>query len=112
MFSRPVVTLLNSLIIASSFAVALAHASSVNTKPSIQAASWLLMDGETGEVLAELNADEPRQPASLTKIMTAYVVLGAIRSGAIDWDEKVAMSSTCRTSPMTKPGCIWLQVIE
>jgi D-alanyl-D-alanine carboxypeptidase (penicillin-binding protein 5/6) len=41
----------------------------------VSAASAILMDGETGAVLFEQNADDPRPPASITKILTALVIL-------------------------------------
>ncbi len=42
--------------------------------PSVDARAWILMDYASGKVLAEGNADEKLDPASLTKIMTSYVV--------------------------------------
>ncbi len=48
------------------------------TPPAIDAASWVLMDATTGQVLTAGNPDERRNPASLTKLMTGYVVDRAI----------------------------------
>jgi serine-type D-Ala-D-Ala carboxypeptidase (penicillin-binding protein 5/6) len=45
--------------------------------PPIAAAAYLVVDGDTGEALASLNADQPRQVASLGKLMTARLVLDA-----------------------------------
>ncbi|MEM5370183.1 D-alanyl-D-alanine carboxypeptidase family protein [Paraburkholderia azotifigens] len=59
----------------------------------IHAASWMLVDGESGQVLVEHNADAERQPASLTKLMTAYIALGALKRGSVRWDEKVAVDA-------------------
>jgi D-alanyl-D-alanine carboxypeptidase (penicillin-binding protein 5/6) len=42
--------------------------------PALPAKAWLLMDFDSGEVLASANADEPLPPASLTKMMTSYLV--------------------------------------
>ncbi len=47
--------------------------------PTVAAKSWLLMDYSTGQALASYNPDERVEPASLTKLMTAYIVLGALR---------------------------------
>lgn len=47
--------------------------------PSIAAASWILVDTLSGQTLAAANADERREPASLTKLMTAYVAFDALR---------------------------------
>lgn len=65
-----------------------------DTSPVLQAASWMAADAETGRIVSEHNSDEQREPASLTKIMTAYVVLGAIRSGGLNWTDEVIVSKT------------------
>ena len=43
--------------------------------PEIAATSYILIDALTGQIIVEENADEPLPPASLTKIMTAYICL-------------------------------------
>ncbi|PWC15173.1 serine-type D-Ala-D-Ala carboxypeptidase [Brenneria roseae subsp. americana] len=72
-------------ISASSFA----YADDINLKtmipgvPQIDAESYILIDYNSGKVLAEMNADARRDPASLTKMMTSYVIGQAIKSGKI-----------------------------
>lgn len=61
------------------------------TPPAIDAASWVLMDATTGQILTEGNADERRNPASLTKLMTGYVVDRAIDSHRISRDDMVTV---------------------
>src|SRR6266568_7887578 len=51
--------------------------------PAIAAKSYLLIDTLSGQTLASQNADEPREPASLTKLMTAYLVFRALREKEI-----------------------------
>ncbi len=51
--------------------------------PNIEAESYILIDYNSGKVLAEKNADARRDPASLTKMMTSYVIGQAIRAGKI-----------------------------
>lgn len=51
--------------------------------PPVDARAWILMDYASGKVLAEGNADEKLDPASLTKIMTSYVVGQALKAGKI-----------------------------
>jgi D-alanyl-D-alanine carboxypeptidase (penicillin-binding protein 5/6) len=53
----------------------------------------MVVVGESGQTLAERNADAERQPASLTKLMTAYIVLGALKRGTLRWDEKVQVDA-------------------
>lgn len=60
--------------------------------PSAAAAAWLVTDVTSGQTLAAQNADERRDPASLTKLMTAYVVFGALRAKTIVPSQMVAVS--------------------
>lgn len=54
--------------------------------------SALLMDAATGKVLYEKNAHEPLAPASVTKVMTMLLIMEAIDSGKIGWDDMVTAS--------------------
>lgn len=60
--------------------------------PQLAAKSWILVDADTGRVLVEENADLPLPPASLTKIMTAYVVSGEMHKGKVASQDKVLIS--------------------
>ena len=60
--------------------------------PSIAAASWVLIDTLSGQTLGSANSDERRDPASLTKLMTAYVAFGAIRAKTITPSQMVQVS--------------------
>ncbi|ELY6343158.1 serine-type D-Ala-D-Ala carboxypeptidase [Cronobacter muytjensii] len=59
--------------------------------PAVEARAWILMDYHSGKVLAEGNADEKLDPASLTKLMTSYVVGQALKAGKIHLDDKVTV---------------------
>ncbi|WP_188470402.1 serine hydrolase [Hafnia psychrotolerans] len=59
--------------------------------PQINAKSWVLMDYNSGKVLAESNPDMRLDPASLTKIMVSYVVGQVIKSGKITPDDMVTV---------------------
>lgn len=54
--------------------------------------SAFLFDASSGEVLYEYNANTPRPPASMTKMMTYFVVRDAIEEGKVSWDEMVTAS--------------------
>ena len=56
--------------------------------------SALLMDVATGSILYESNAHEPLSPASVTKVMTMLLIMEAIDSGKISWDDMVTASET------------------
>lgn len=60
--------------------------------PTPTARAWLTMDVNSGQVIAAQNVDDPVEPASLTKIMAAYVVFDAIENGRLSLDQKVNVS--------------------
>ena len=60
--------------------------------PSIQATSYILLDAKTNKVLAEQNSDQHKAPASLTKIMTGYLVEQEINLGRLGLEEEVQIS--------------------
>ena len=60
--------------------------------PSIAAKSWLLLDATSGQVIAAQDPNLRIEPASLTKVMTAYVTFGAIR------DKKLALNTMVNVS--------------
>lgn len=60
--------------------------------PDVDGQSWVLMDYATGQILASKNPDERRAPASLTKVMTDYVVSAEIAAGHIHPDDMVTIS--------------------
>ena len=60
--------------------------------PSIDAKSYILVDFRTGAVLAEKNADERVEPASLTKIMTVYAASHALKEGLVHLEDQVTIS--------------------
>ncbi|MET0103747.1 MAG: D-alanyl-D-alanine carboxypeptidase family protein [Sedimenticola sp.] len=74
-------------------------AAPVPAPPKIAASGHLLLDFDSGAVLAENNANEQLEPASLTKIMTAYVVLREITEGNVKLDEMVRVSKKAWRAP-------------
>jgi D-alanyl-D-alanine carboxypeptidase (penicillin-binding protein 5/6) len=66
--------------------------------PVLENKAWVLMDFNTGQLLASSNPDEPLPPASLTKMMTSYLVEQGLKSGKVKPDDKVTMSESawCR----------------
>ena len=61
--------------------------------PELSAPSALLMEKETGQVLFALGEHEPREPASVTKVMTLLLAMEAIDSGALGYDDTVTPSA-------------------
>ncbi|MDO9161395.1 MAG: D-alanyl-D-alanine carboxypeptidase family protein [Methylococcaceae bacterium] len=62
------------------------------TPPTVSAGSYILQDFRSGKVLAENNADVKLAPASLTKIMTVFVVFTEIRNGHLHLDDTATIS--------------------
>jgi D-alanyl-D-alanine carboxypeptidase (penicillin-binding protein 5/6) len=60
--------------------------------PEMAARQYLLMDLTTNQVLAERDADTATDPASLTKLMTAYIVFGALRDKKLTLEQPIAVS--------------------
>ena len=74
------------------------HAAGVPA-PDIAAHAYVLMDARTGTELAASNADEHLPPASLTKLMTAYLLFGDLRAGRLRLDEPVKISARAAHQP-------------
>lgn len=73
--------------------VAPVFAEPVPAPPQLNAKAWLLMDAASGSVLLESNADEKLPPASLTKLMTSYVLSAELVSGRVHNEDMVPVSS-------------------
>ena len=67
-------------------------ATPVPKAPTVGAKSYLLQDFHSGQSIAERNADQPVEPASITKLMTAYVVFTEIRNGSLALSDRVQIS--------------------
>jgi D-alanyl-D-alanine carboxypeptidase len=71
---------------------------------SVQATPYLVVDADSGQVLMENEATAPWYPASLTKLMTVYVALDAVRSGKLTFDTPLVMSARAAHMPPSKMG--------
>ena len=60
--------------------------------PKLAAKAWLLLDMQSGQVLAEHNADQRIEPASLTKLMSAYLTFAALHRGQIKLTDSLPVS--------------------
>jgi serine-type D-Ala-D-Ala carboxypeptidase (penicillin-binding protein 5/6) len=76
--------------------------------PALAAKAWLLMDFDSGEVLASANPDEPLPPASLTKMMTSYLVEQALRTGKLKKDDLVTVSQNAWCRGSSTESCMYL----
>ncbi|HHH43740.1 MAG TPA: D-alanyl-D-alanine carboxypeptidase [Gammaproteobacteria bacterium] len=67
-------------------------ATPVPKAPSVGAKGYLVEDFLSGQAIAEKNADQPLEPASITKLMSAYVIFSEIRKGSLSLSDKVRIS--------------------
>jgi D-alanyl-D-alanine carboxypeptidase (penicillin-binding protein 5/6) len=71
----------------------------IPSPPRLAATGYLLMDFKSGQILAESKADERMEPASLTKMMTAYSVFHELKANHIRIDDKVRISEKAWRMP-------------
>ena len=76
--------------------------------PALPAKAWLLMDYDSGQVLASANQDEALPPASLTKMMTSYIVEQALRSGKLKPTDLVTVSENAWCRGTSAESCMYL----
>lgn len=74
-------------------------ATPIPSPPTIAAKNYILLDADSGVVLAEQEADQAVAPASLTKIMAVYVVLREIQNGRLTLDETTMVSHNAWQTP-------------
>lgn len=67
--------------------------------PTLNATSYLLQDFQSGTLLAEANPRDRVEPASITKLMTSYVVFHELRKGAISLEEEAFVSEKAWKTP-------------
>jgi D-alanyl-D-alanine carboxypeptidase (penicillin-binding protein 5/6) len=89
---RSILTTFTAIAVLCFAIVADAQPRPVPAPPVIGAKSYLVIDATTGSTLAELDPDLQLAPASLTKLMTAYVVFDALKQGQIALDDMVTIS--------------------
>lgn len=61
--------------------------------PNIQGTGYILMDATSGKIIADKSSNDRMPPASLTKLMSMYIISGALKSGQVKLDDKVLIST-------------------
>jgi D-alanyl-D-alanine carboxypeptidase (penicillin-binding protein 5/6) len=80
------------ILIGLSFTCTATFAFQTPPPPKLAASSYIIMDFDSGKILAKKNPHKQLEPASITKIMTAYAVLNEIKEGNIDLSDKTLIS--------------------
>ncbi|MCL1880549.1 MAG: D-alanyl-D-alanine carboxypeptidase [Oscillospiraceae bacterium] len=101
--------LIATLILANSVLANVPEISESHDSSENENLAYILIAGESGRVLSELNADEKRSPASLTKIMLLLLVSGEINSGRLSVTDEVIASSHASS---IGGSVIWLEAGE
>lgn len=91
-FRSPTLSFVLSLFLSLFLLPTLAFAQQLPTPPALAAKSWLLIEAGSGQELAAQAADERLEPASLTKLMTAYLTFAAIKQGTIKPEQTIVVS--------------------
>ncbi|NVJ51755.1 MAG: D-alanyl-D-alanine carboxypeptidase [Gammaproteobacteria bacterium] len=78
--------------------------------PSLGANGYILMDYQSGQVIAENNADNPLPPASLTKMMTSYVVSAELAAGNIALTDQVTVSENAWARNFPESSKMFIEV--
>ena len=73
----------------------IAEESFIPDPPSVNATNYILIDSTSGRILAEKDADERIEPASITKIMTGYVAADQAEKGFVSLSDEVLISENC-----------------
>ncbi|MGF1658111.1 MAG: D-alanyl-D-alanine carboxypeptidase family protein [Rubrimonas sp.] len=92
------------MLVGACVALALAWALSPGPAEAAPGRAEIVMDMRTGEVLHARNADAKLHPASLTKMMTLYLVFEAVERGKLDLDQMVRVSQAAARQPAVKVG--------
>ena len=97
------------MLVLSSFAKVQANVV-IPPPPNVAAEGFVLMDNETGQVIAEQNADMQLPPASLTKMMTTYVIGKELEAGNISMDDMVTISENAWAKNFPESSKMFIEV--
>ncbi|TVQ74189.1 MAG: D-alanyl-D-alanine carboxypeptidase, partial [Chromatiaceae bacterium] len=90
--------------------VALGSALRVSPPSDLNARNYVVMDAQSGAILAEREGDQRVEPASLTKIMTAYMVFRELQEGKLSLDEEVEVSERAWRTGMRGASRMFIEV--
>lgn len=80
----------------------------LSNPPELNNKSYVLMDFETGQILAAKNENEKLAPASMTKMMTSYIIEQKLLSGELTEDEKVRMNESAWCRGSSTESCMYV----
>jgi len=98
------------LVVGVSVSMSAVMASAAIQPPEMDNTAYVLMDYNTGEILAQKNANQSLPPASLTKMMTSYIIEQRLASGDLKEDEQVLMSQNAWCRGSSSQSCMYVPV--
>jgi len=99
------------LLLTSVFSFSVIAAPSITPRtPSISAKAYILIDYASGKVLAEMNSQERLEPASLTKIMTSYIIGHEIKTGNLNREDQVMVSENAWSKNFPDSSKMFIEV--
>ncbi len=98
------------LLVGVSLSVSAVMTNAAIQPPEMDNTAYVLMDYNTGEILAQKNANQPLPPASLTKMMTSYIIEQRLSSGDLTEDEPVLMSENAWCRGSSNQSCMYVPV--
>ena len=98
------------LVVGVSISMSAVMANAAIQPPEMDNTAYVLMDYNTGEILAQKNANESLPPASLTKMMTSYIIEQRLASGDLKEDEQVLMSANAWCRGSSSQSCMYVPV--
>lgn len=87
-----------------------AAAIAVAPAPVLDNTAYVVMDFESGKILSQVNAEQPLPPASLTKMMTSYIVEQALKAGRLKPTDMVSVSENAWCRGTNAESCMYLPV--
>lgn len=98
------------LVVGVSISMSAVMANAAIQPPEMDNTAYVLMDYNTGEILAQKNANEALPPASLTKMMTSYIIEQRLASGDLKEDDQVLMSPNAWCRGSSSQSCMYVPV--
>lgn len=86
------------------------RAAVIPAPPQLAATAWILLDADSGRVLAEANADARVEPASLTKMMTSYILSWEMAQGRLKGTDLVTVSQNAWARNFPGSSLMWIEV--
>lgn len=105
----PSVTFMRLTLLTLSSTLGIASHAAIDA-PILDNTAYVLMDYDTGTILAQKNADQPLPPASLTKMMTSYLIEQRLLSGNLKETDPVTMSPNAWCKGTSEESCMYVPV--